>query len=87
MRTLDLEIVYVKVIDNPTDFVEHFALEEEFEKEFKCKIGDWEFDVSDDNVYEQMSKFIDTPDRIYFWIWNDDIENFEFYYIRQKVRI
>lgn len=84
LRNLNLEVAFCRVIYNPQDFVKIFKLQKEFEKEFNCKIEDWNYDLSDDEVYETLIKYINKPDKVFFTKWNENLEENELYQISYR---
>ncbi len=85
LRTLKLsKPVFVERIYNPQHFTSHFGLENEFVREFGMKAEDWDFSISDQEVYDRLLKCINTPDTLYFYIWNERAEENDFYKISTK---
>lgn len=81
MRKLELSVNFDRIVYQPQSFVDEYKLHKEFEKEFGCKVENWDYDIPDDEVYEELLKYLHTETKRYFVKWNEDIEENEIYYI------
>ena len=86
LRKLHLSLEEDRIVYNPQHFVELFDLQKEFKKEFGMEIEDWDFTCTDDEVYYEMLKYINTENKIYKVIWDDSLEENVFYTITTNIQ-